>query len=484
MKKLVSCLLAAVMLFTAVSAFAGRFEPIERNNIITKFVNETDLNTKDIAVQVQFGDKVADIVLRAEPNSVHMVGRENGTEVGHIQLTPKAVYTVSNGEVSQLQYATLTSFLQDMVKDLGEAVNAAIDAIPAQPMTEAELEAAVEEAVAEGAAAAAQADADAVTLLSASADFASKFKPEYILDVKDNGGSVEISLRSDAFATAFDEAVDSLMMNPAMAELVDRQAAVTGGKTFAEMQKDWLVNRDAALEQIRTIQSTDTIDEDGHCKSHFQIGQEVEGAENNQVLVCDTDTWINAEDAAAEIVFSIGFKDAEPFAVYEMAVNQDSFWEKLNSMGSVAEIRYDFEDGRPSEGFVSINVMDKGEFYAEFGQDYLYAKGPKGCVSASILETWTGKVRCELYVETAEGKENSLVVDVYEDEDSLTCEVKVNDAEDSLKLKLSRIDRIEIEDLTASENITDITEDMLKAEVAKFLMTLVPTVTAAPEADK
>ena len=59
MKKLLSCLLAAAMLFTMASAIAEPFEPIERNNALVKFLNETDTKTKDIALQLQVGDDVA-----------------------------------------------------------------------------------------------------------------------------------------------------------------------------------------------------------------------------------------------------------------------------------------------------------------------------------------------------------------------------------------------------------------------------------------
>ena len=64
MKKLISCLLAIMMLFTAASAFAEAL--VEKSNALTKFLDETDLKTKDLSLQVQSGEDTADLVIRLE----------------------------------------------------------------------------------------------------------------------------------------------------------------------------------------------------------------------------------------------------------------------------------------------------------------------------------------------------------------------------------------------------------------------------------
>jgi hypothetical protein len=46
--------------------------------------------------------------------------------------------------------------------------------------------------------------------------------------------------------------------------------------------------------------------------------------------------------------------------------------------------------------------------------------------------------------------------------------------------KLSRIDRIDIEDLSAAENVTELTEETLKAEFENILKTVLPAQTANP----
>ena len=326
--------------------------------------------------------------------------------------------------------------------------------------------------------AAAQQQADAATLFSAGASFASKFKAENILDVKENDDSVEISLRSEAYASALADAIDDLMLDPALAELVDRKAAATGGKTFASIQKDWIVNREATLEAIRTIQSTDLI-EDGHWKSHFQIGEKTEEEKDNEVLVCDVDTWINDDADAAEMVLNLGFQDADPLMVYETAVNPSRFWEKVTAQNSEAEIRYDIDEGRLSGGFVKAVGEGNEELYAEFSPDYMYMKGANGGFFSSVRETWTGKIRYELVAETAQGAEASMTVDFYEDGDSLVCELRTGESDQSLMFKLSRIDKIDIEDLSAAENV-ELTEETLKAEFENILKTVLPAQTANP----
>ena len=60
MKKLISCLLAAMMLLMAVSASAITFDTIKESNALNKFLDETDLATKDLALQVQAGEDAGD----------------------------------------------------------------------------------------------------------------------------------------------------------------------------------------------------------------------------------------------------------------------------------------------------------------------------------------------------------------------------------------------------------------------------------------
>ena len=86
MKKLISCLLAVMMLCTAVSAFAEAL--VEKSTALTKFLDETDLQTKDLALQVQSGDKVSDLVIRLDGDNLHLVSRNDNVEDGHIQLNP------------------------------------------------------------------------------------------------------------------------------------------------------------------------------------------------------------------------------------------------------------------------------------------------------------------------------------------------------------------------------------------------------------
>ena len=54
MKKLISCLLVVMMLFThAFAESTGRFGEY---SVIRRFLKETDTKTKDIALQIQSGD--------------------------------------------------------------------------------------------------------------------------------------------------------------------------------------------------------------------------------------------------------------------------------------------------------------------------------------------------------------------------------------------------------------------------------------------
>ena len=92
-------------------------------------------------------------------------------------------------------------------------------------------------------------------------------------------------------------------------------------------------------------------------------------------------------------------------------------------------------------------------------------KTSKGGISTSVRETWTGKLRYELVAETAEGNESSITVDFYQDGDSLVGEMFTSESDQSAAFKISRIDKINIEDLSASENINEITVEKINAEL-------------------
>ena len=485
MKKLISCLLALVMLLGVTGAFADsaiQLEDIVKNNEVLKFLKETDLQTKDIALQFQAGDNVIDLVIRADGDTLHLVARDGEKVEGHLQLNPTGLFVTSGDTVKLLRYDTVMTFIQDIAKGINEMLEEAIKNTPQeQAPSEAEIKNAVNQMSALAAAAEAQEQADAVTISSAAMAFAGKFKPENILDVKQDGGSVTISLRSEAFASALADAMDELMMNPALAEVVDREAALKGGTTFVEAQKEWLENREETLNAIRSIQSTETVGENGHMVSHFQIGEEFSAT---KILMVDTDSWIDENNGELETAVSVGFKNEDPLMVHQLVVNPYAYWEKLTAGNSWGEVQLDFDNNQIRGGKVLTVIEDKEELRADFGTDYFYIKGPKGGLSTSVRETWTGKTRYEVIGESADGKETSLTLDFYEDGDSLISEMKTSESEQSIMYKITRVDKLDIADLAASENIDEITVERLNAELETLLKLMAPAAKTEAPADK
>ena len=467
MKKLISCLLAAMMLLMAVSASAITFDTIKESNALNKFLDETDLATKDLALQVQAGEDAGDLVIRLDGDTLHLVTRENSAVKGHVQLNPTGLYVASDDSVTMLRYDTVTTFMQNIVKALEDTLDEAAKNVPAEKVpTEAEVKKAVEELSILAAAAEAQEQADAATLTAAAMSFARKFKPEYILDVKEEAGSVTLSLRTEAYASAIADAMDELMTNEALAKLVDRKAAQDGGKTFADYQAEWLKNREATLEALRTIDSTEKLEENGHWTSHFQIGEEASAI---KILCIDSDAWINAVDGDAEITVNLAFQNEDPFMVYETAVSPDGYREKLTAGDSWSEALMNIEDSRVRGAKVTTVIEGVEELNAEFGEDYLYIKGPNGGISTSVRETWTGKIRYELVAETIDGQEASIIIDFYEDGDSLVCELNTSESDQSAMFKISRVDKVDIKDLSAAENINEITIEKINAELESLV---------------
>ena len=487
MKKLISCLLAVMMLFTAAStfAFAAPSGSIEKNDALRAFLDETDTKTKDLVLRNQLGDEAADLVIHIDGENVHLIRRNNGVEETHEQLNPTGIYLKADGSVTLLRYATVNTLMQDFAKTVDSLLEQAAQSIPETPEeelpTEAEIDAAAKKLSMMAAAAAAQEQADAATLNSAAIAFASKFKPEYILDVKEEDGVTEVSLRSEAYAAALAEAVDQMMMNPALAEVVDRQAALTGSMTFAEAQKAWLLNRDAILEAISTVESTEVYDEDGHWVSHYQIGDELS---EEKVLTYDTDVWVDAEYGEAEAVVTLGFKDEDPLMAYAFEMSPYYYWEVQTAGDSSVEVLYELENNRIRSGEAVTVLNGNEDMSVAFGPDYLYMKGPKGGISTSVRETWTGKTRYEMVAETAEGESGTLYLDFYQDDDCLVCELYSDESDESqiFRTSISRIDKLNVEDLSASENITEITADNISAELESLMKLFMPVQAGAEKA--
>lgn len=475
MKKLISCLLVAVMLFTVAGAFAegaglGRFG---QSDILTRFVKATDPQTKDIALQIESGDKAADLVIRADRDNLHLVSRNDAVETSHIQLTPTGIYMGIDGKTTLLRYATVTAFMEEIVKEVDAALDEAVKDLTADAgdlPTEAELQKAVNDMSILADEAQEQAQADAATMSAAAMAFAGKFRPENILDVKGEEDSVTISLRSDAFASALADAMDEMMSNADLADLVNRQAAVTGGESFAALQRDWLENREATLEAVRSIKSTEAFDENGHWVSHYQIGED---ASTTKILMCDTDAWIDEENGEAEITTTLGIKDEAPLLTYELTVDPDSTHETLISGDSRTDVQVNFEDEMVDNGSILCVIEGNESMRMSFGPDYFYMKGPKGGISTSVRETWTGKIRYELVAETADGQESTIIFDFYEDGDSLVCEMNTSGSDQPVCFKISRIDKVNIADLSASKKVDEITVEGINAEMESLVKAIV-----------
>ena len=208
---------------------------IEKSNALLKFLKETDSKTKDIALQFQYGEQISDVVIRVEGDDLHLVRRKNAVEESHIQLNPTGIYLGSKGDVTKLGFGTFSKNLQGIFTETDKLLVQAIQYLPSDAMTNGEeIKITLNELSILAAAEAAQEQVDAATLSAAALDIVSKFKPENILDVKEEDGSMEISLRSKAYASAIADAVDEAggLQGSAIGFLVD--LAKRAGDTQAD----------------------------------------------------------------------------------------------------------------------------------------------------------------------------------------------------------------------------------------------------------
>jgi hypothetical protein len=456
MKKYISCLLVVMMLASITVAFAESpaEESIDDADIIGRFLSETDMKTQAISMQYQFGDEATDLVICTDGSNTHLIRRDNGVEKNHVQLNPEGIYLSAGGEVTLLRYATVAAATNSIEEDVNAMIEQFLQGIPKEQLpSSAEIQDAFNKLAKMAADVKTQQQGDVAAMTSAALSFVSKFKPEYILDVKSDDSSVEVSLRSEAYASALAEAVDEMMSNPALAYMVNRSAPAYVGASFAEIQKEWITNREDILEAIRSTQSTEYIDEDGHYVSHFQIGEEKSG---ENVLMYDTDAWIDAEENTLEITAAIRFKDEDPIMMHELEVTPDYYGERMSSGTSSSEVQMYLEENRLSGAQVLTVIEGDEELRAYFEPDYTFIRGPEGAVSITEHETWTGKYRVETVIESADGEEARIVNDFYQDDDnSLVWEMYSTGDDDPAVFRLSRINKGNVEDLSASKNITE-----------------------------
>ena len=130
MKKLISCLLAIMMLFTVVYAVAESEEELDTNNVLRKFVDETDLKTKDIVLSVQSGENTADFVIGVDGDNLHMFTRANNEVSSHIQINPTGLYMGSKDSVLLLRFATVAKVITDTVKEVENLLDSIVKSIP------------------------------------------------------------------------------------------------------------------------------------------------------------------------------------------------------------------------------------------------------------------------------------------------------------------------------------------------------------------
>ena len=153
-------------------------------------------------------------------------------------------------------------------------------------------------------------------------------------------------------------------------------------------------------------------------------------------------------------------------------MDPDSTHETLFSGDSRTDVQVNFEDEMIDTGSILCVIEGNELMRMNFGPDYFYMKGPKGGISTSVRETWTGKIRYELVAETADGQESTIIFDFYEDGDSLVCEMNTSGSDQPVCFKISRIDKVNIADLSASEKVDEITVELISAELESLVKTI------------
>ena len=132
MKKLISCLLMIVMLLSvSTCAFAEPLGPIERNDALNAFLDETDMKTQDLVMQSQLGDMTSDLLIRFGGDTLHMIRRINDVEASHIQLNPTGIYLGAGDTVTLLRYTTVNTVSAEMAKALDAMLEQAAQNAPA-----------------------------------------------------------------------------------------------------------------------------------------------------------------------------------------------------------------------------------------------------------------------------------------------------------------------------------------------------------------
>ena len=245
MKKILALLMALVMALSLSAASLGEAaevaaeKPVYTNfqEHVQAFLGSINIQENDLFVAVNAGEQTLQALLGVdETGTINLMAGMDGETLGILQADTEAAYLSYQGSVMALSYETVRSFVANLPqKLLGYLAQLGID--PQQLM------------------------ADAQTLVSALQTAAMKLMP--CLEQSVDGSVMTITVNGETFGELLGQAIDDLLADASIADIINRYATLTGAQiTGEQLAQAWTAYRAPVVAIAKTLQGKLVVDQE------------------------------------------------------------------------------------------------------------------------------------------------------------------------------------------------------------------------------
>ncbi len=246
MRKILALLMALCLTLSMSAAALGEAaeaaEPQYSNfqEHLVAFLSSLNLQQSDLYLTAQQGEDSYQALLGAnDAGAVNLMLGQNSQVIGTAQFDGTAFYLDTQNGVMAIELATIQNFIQQLpekLTGLAAEQGAALGIDPNQVV------------------------ADAQTLIEALAGAVTPLLNTMKQTVSEDGKVITLTMDSEAFAEATAQAIDTLLANENVTDIISRYAALYNPEfDIAELQQGWQSVRDQVVAIMKTEEATLTI---------------------------------------------------------------------------------------------------------------------------------------------------------------------------------------------------------------------------------
>ncbi len=326
-------MLALVMVFSISAVSFGEAAPVQYSSFeehLDAFMDSLDLQKNDVFMAASMNEQTYQLLVGQDDNGVvNIMAGQNGEPVGCLQIDSEAAYLSYQNSIMAIQFATIKSFLDNLPqKLLGYLQALGID--PQQIM------------------------ADLQTLMALGQKFTPKLMSAYKQSVE--GNVMTMTLDAEAYANLYAEAVDELLADPALQDILARYIPMFGGQYDPDqVASAWQSVRGQMIDVMKNWQMVMTLDQS---TGEMTIKADMPMPENIKMVM---DFIVKTTDNAVNVSGNWAMTNGEQEYKYELAMNleKDSFWLNFPNKGTCRFVL--------SQNGQEFAAMDSSFVLSEFG---------------------------------------------------------------------------------------------------------------------